>query len=316
MFPAAVRPSILNSTNSYSSEEFVFSIPLYENPWTYTLNYPLKAFGAHVFGPFFVASKVAVFALKLLYDFCILLPNSYLKDDYDFFYLKAKCDLVAFGGFLIKMIPLIGPYLGFSYDKFKSSLVVYECPLSDASSVGTQELEDSDQIRLEDRLLNIYHYMRECRIHDAKRSIDDLREDLGSFSYQIDSEIDLVCSNLIKFIEKNIEFSQAHPMMVGFIPKKEKIKDIKKKFEEIEKSTAVNNFAKLKRLIFIEITLLEQGLSYFEDQFGDTDLKLDMSNKISILKKEKSLSLESVLKIYEMQMDLEEKWSFYNELRM
>jgi hypothetical protein len=66
-----------------------------------------------------------------------------------------------------------------------------------------------------------------------------------------------------------------------------------------------------KFLVNSELDLLNQGLNYLYDQFGDSELLIPLGTEIAKLKHMEKLNLNTILKIYEMQMELEDKLLFY-----
>lgn len=299
-------------TNFSSFSEYTVFFPLYDNPWSFTFTYPLKAVGTHIVGPFFLACKVASYAGKLLYDFCILLPTSCVTKEYHVFYSKTKHDFLVFGGFFIKMIPIIGPYLGFFYDVSVNRLNRQESRFSQASSVqvSDQETEYQSEIGLEDRLANIHECINSNKKFDAIRSIEDLRKE--SIEYELDDKsISIISCQLIQTIKKNIQFYRSHPLLVGPAPKKDRtrLSDKIKKIEKMEVLFLLNHVCKF--LVNSELDLIKQGLNYLYDQFGDSELLIPLGTEIAKLKHMEKLNLNTILKIYEMQMELEDKLLFY-----
>jgi hypothetical protein len=304
------QPFGLNFTLPPDQEEIVVSLPLYDDPWSYTWNYPLRALGEYITGPFFLAYKASGVALKLLYDFSIVLPMSFVRCNFEFFCLKTKKDLVLFGSYLVKMIPVVGPYLGIYYDSRVKSTASDE---ASSVSVFSEDQDHSPAGNVIDRFLNIHDYIDEGRTGYARRSISDFIGELEHSNLAIDPVIEIICKRLVDWIKQDLAFFRSHPLLVGRIPKHNLVDNAAESLVSIEQIKRQNPLIKLKRLMALKLNLIEMGVSYFEDQFGDTELKEPMKRDMQKIEKGLPLSLKTILTLYQMQLNLFEKWGFYNE---
>jgi hypothetical protein len=306
----------LSFTPPPEQEEIVISLPLYDAPWSYTRSYPLRALGEHITGPFFLAYKASGVALKLLYDVSIVLPMSFFRCNFEFFCSKSKKDLVLFGSYLVKMIPIVGPYLGIYYDLLTKSTTSDFSPYSQASSVAIlpKDQERFSEDALVDRFLNIHDYIDEGRTEYARRSITDFSNELEHSNLAIDPAIEIVCKRLIDWIKQDLAFFRSHPVLVGSrISNDGVVHNVAQFLENIEKNKEQDCLIKLKKLMTLKLNLIQKGVSYFEDQFGDTELKEPLKRDIQKIQNSSPLSVKTILTVYQMQLSLYEKWNFYNE---